>query len=88
MECGYGCLSNFYLRPPESRSARNKLTVPSGNAVLRNPKPRTTGNLSALWIEGPSRLGLDVAMMKSVHVGEGTAFTLRIDAINVLNTPI
>ena len=28
MECGYGCLSNFDLPPPESRSGRNKLTVP------------------------------------------------------------
>ena len=27
MEC-YGCLSNFDLPPPESRSGRNKLTVP------------------------------------------------------------
>ena len=28
MECGYGCLSNFDLPPPESPSGHNKLTVP------------------------------------------------------------
>jgi hypothetical protein len=59
----------------------------SGNPVLRNPKPGTTGNLSNNWLQGPARLALDVALSKAVQIGEGKTFTVRVDAINVLNTP-
>jgi hypothetical protein len=60
----------------------------SGNVVLRNPKPGTTGNLSANWLEGPENLRLDVALSKAVQIREGTTLTFRMDAVNVLNTPI
>jgi hypothetical protein len=59
----------------------------SGNVVLVNPKPGTTGNLSNNWLEGPGQLSLDVALSKAVRIREGTTFTIRMDAINVLNTP-
>ncbi|MBI2150376.1 MAG: carboxypeptidase regulatory-like domain-containing protein [Acidobacteria bacterium] len=59
----------------------------AGNVVLRNPKPGTTGNLSNNWLQGPGNLRLDVAMSKAVRVREGTTLTLRMDAVNVLNTP-
>ena len=39
MECGYSCLSNFDLPPPESRAGRNKLTVPQALLALRH-QPR------------------------------------------------
>jgi hypothetical protein len=61
----------------------------SGNIVLRNPEPGTTGTtaLNFPGIEGPSRLGLDMALSKRVQIGEGKSFTIRADAINFLNTP-
>ncbi|MBI2151031.1 MAG: hypothetical protein HYU27_10580, partial [Acidobacteria bacterium] len=61
----------------------------SGNIVLRNPEPGTTGTtaLNLPGIEGPSRLGLDMALSKRVRIGEGKSFTIRADAINFLNTP-
>lgn len=59
----------------------------SGNVVLRSPKPGTTGSLGTGWLTGPGRLGLDVAMSKSIQIREGTRFTIRMDAINVLNKP-
>ena len=60
----------------------------SGAVVLRNPKPGTTGDLSYNWLEGPGGLGLDASLQKSVQIREGTDFTIRFDAINVLNTPL
>ena len=59
----------------------------AGNVVLSNPKPGTTGNLSSGWLEGPPLPGLDVALMKAIQITEGTEFTIRVDAINILNTP-
>ena len=60
----------------------------SGNVILRSPKPGTTGNLSGNWLEGPGSLGLDAALSKSVQIREDMDFTIRIDAINLLNTPL
>jgi hypothetical protein len=61
----------------------------AGDIVLRNPEPGTTGNtaLNLPAIEGPSRLGLDLALSKRVRIGEAKTFTIRADAINFLNTP-
>jgi hypothetical protein len=57
----------------------------SRNVVLRSPGPGATGNLGTGWLTGPGRLGVDVAMSKSFQIREGTRFTLRMDAINLLN---
>jgi hypothetical protein len=59
----------------------------SGNVVLTAPEPGTTGNLGTGWLTGPGRVGLDVAMSKAIRINEGLEFTLRMDAINVLNKP-
>jgi hypothetical protein len=61
----------------------------SGNTVLQNPRPGTTGNLAynLPWLKGPGSLGLDMALSKRVRINETTNFTIRADAINVLNTP-
>jgi len=68
----------------------NQVVVDSaGNTILQNPEPGTTGNLSlASGIEGPGRLGLDMALQKRTRLREGTTFTVRADAVNVLNRPI
>jgi len=62
----------------------------SGNVILQNPQPGTTGNLGLALsgIEGPARLGLDMALQKRTRLSEGTMFTIRADAVNVLNRPI
>jgi hypothetical protein len=60
----------------------------AGNIIFKNPEPGKTGNASSnLFIEGPSRLGLDFAASKHVRFREGMSFTLRVDLINALNTP-
>jgi hypothetical protein len=61
----------------------------AGNIIFQNPEPGTTGNTSSLLpsIEGPARLGFDLALSKRIQIREGMSFTLRIDAINALNTP-
>jgi hypothetical protein len=81
---------DYYGTNPDALQAHDNLwqiVDASGNVVLRNPKPGTTGNLSYGWLEGPASLGLDVAMSKSVTFREGMEFTLRMDAVNLLNTP-
>jgi Carboxypeptidase regulatory-like domain len=62
----------------------------NGNVVMQNPAPGTTGNMSLNFghIEGPARLGLDMGLSKTVQIDEARTFTIRADAINVLNTPI
>ncbi len=61
----------------------------SGNIVLQNPQPGTTGNTAFNFpaLEGPGGLGLDAALSKSIQLNETTQFTLRADGINILNTP-
>ena len=72
----------------QSHDAIFQIVDASGNVILRNPKPGTTGNLGGNWLEGPGSIGLDAALSKSVQISEGTAFSIRLDAINLLNTPL
>ena len=44
--------------------------------------------LGLAGVEGPGRLGLDMALQKRIRLTEKTAFTIRADAVNVLNRPI
>src|SRR5439155_17312598 len=62
----------------------------SGNIILQNPQPGKAGNLglTLAGLEGPARLGLDMALQKRTRISEGTTFTFRADAVNVLNRPI
>jgi hypothetical protein len=59
----------------------------SGNVILGNPGPGQVGNLGPGWVNTPGRFGLDMALMKRVQITEGTRFTIRADAINILNRP-
>ncbi len=84
-------VTDYYGSNPDnlqSHAALYQIVDSSGNVILRNPKPGTTGNLGLNWLEGPGSLGLDAALSKSIQIREGTEFTLRIDAINLLNTPL
>jgi hypothetical protein len=62
----------------------------SGNIILQNPDPGKAGNLalSLSGIEGPSRLGLDMVVQKRTRIREKTLFTIRADAVNILNRPM
>jgi hypothetical protein len=72
------------------RFSNNVVVDSAGNIILQNPQPGSAGNLglSLAGVEGPSRLGLDMALQKRIRLTEGTSFTVRADAVNVLNRPI
>ncbi|HLH31046.1 MAG TPA: hypothetical protein VKY31_07570, partial [Terriglobia bacterium] len=66
----------------------NQVAVdPSGNVIFQNPTPGRIGNMSlnSGQIRGPGMLSLNAAITKSVRISEGKTFTLRADAVNVLN---
>ena len=73
-----------------SRFTNQVVVDSSGNIVLKNPEPGTTGNtpINMPGITGPASLGLDMALSKKVRIGENRSFTFRTDAINILNRPI
>jgi hypothetical protein len=58
-----------------------------GNLLLINPAPGQLGTLGQQWIEGPSRIGLDVNLVKRVRIDERKVFEVRVDVVNLLNTP-
>jgi len=62
----------------------------AGNILLQNPAPGTTGNtaLNFPGLRGPRRLSLDMALSRRIQIAEKKSFTIRADAINILNTPI
>ena len=60
----------------------------NGNIVLQNPQPDTTGNSSYRWFSGPGHMRFDAALSKRIQIAESKAFTIRADAINLLNRPI
>jgi Carboxypeptidase regulatory-like domain len=65
------------------------ITDASGNIILKNPDPGRTGNMSynSSTIKGPGMLSFNAAITKSVRISETKTFTLRADAVNVLNKP-
>jgi hypothetical protein len=66
----------------------NKAIVDSqGRMLLVNPAPGQVGSLGLRWIEGPSRIGLDVNVIKRVRITETKEFEFRVDAVNALNHP-
>ena len=70
-----------------SRVTLQRVVDSSGNVVLSTPGPGQVGNLQPGWINGPSRLGLDMSIAKRIRLSEGKSFTLRADVIDILNTP-
>ena len=60
----------------------------NSNIVVQNPQPGTTGNSSYRWFNGPRHMRFDAALSKRIQIAESKAFTIRADAINLLNRPI
>src|SRR5215831_10517393 len=61
----------------------------SGNTVFQNADPGRVGNMTyyTSTIRGPGMLSFNATMAKSIRISEGKTFTLRLDAVNVLNKP-
>ena len=60
----------------------------ANNIVLRNPEPGTTGSTSQRVFEGPANFRMDAALSKKFAIDESKSFTVRADAVNVLNRPV
>jgi hypothetical protein len=58
-----------------------------GNPVLINPVPGQLGTLGQQWIEAPAIIGLDVNLVKRIRIKENKNFEIRVDVVNLLNTP-
>jgi hypothetical protein len=61
----------------------------SGKTVFQNAEPGRVGNMTyyASNVRGPGMLTFNAALTKSIRITEGKTFTLRVDAVNVLNKP-
>jgi hypothetical protein len=71
-----------------SGSFSNKALVDaSGKVILANPAPGVAGTLGRQWIEGPSHIGLNANLVKRIKITEQRNFEIRVDVVNILNTP-
>jgi hypothetical protein len=59
----------------------------AGNILLQHPALGQVGNMGKNWIQGPGVYGFDVDLIKRIRIDEKKSFTLRLDAVNVLNHP-
>lgn len=59
----------------------------TGQIVLRHPQPGKRGTLGRNIMEGPGIWVFDLAMSKTIRIGESKSVVLRVDAQNVLNHP-
>jgi hypothetical protein len=63
------------------------ITDENGNLLLVNPPPGRIGNMGLRWIEGQRVLGFDANLIKQIRIAETKDFELRVDVVNLLNTP-
>jgi hypothetical protein len=75
------------LQSLQNQFSNQAIVDSQGNLVLVNPSPGQLGTLGQQWIEGPARIGLDVNLVKRVRIDETKSFEVRVDVINLLNTP-
>jgi hypothetical protein len=61
----------------------------SGKTIMQNPSPGRIGTMSfySPTIKGPGQMNFNAAITKQIRFAEGKTFTLRADAVNVLNKP-
>jgi Carboxypeptidase regulatory-like domain len=59
----------------------------SGNTIFQNASPGRIGNMSlnSVGIRGPGMLSFNAAITKSIRFAENKTFSIRADAVNVLN---
>ena len=75
------------LQTLSSAFSNRAIADASGKIILSNPAPGTPGTLGRTWIQGPSHIGLDANLVKRVRITEQKEFEIRVDVINILNTP-
>lgn len=65
------------------------LTDASGKVLMQNADPGQLGTLAlnSTTLKGPGQLLFSMSATKTVRITEGKTFTLRADAVNVLNKP-
>ena len=59
----------------------------NGNVILANPAPGTVGTLGRGYIEGPTHIKFDVNLVKRLRLSETKNVEIRMDVIDLLNTP-
>lgn len=72
-----------------SRYTNLQVVNASGQPVLVNPGPGTTGNLAYFTpgVRGPSLMGINASLSKVFRIRERYSVNLRADAVNLTNTP-
>jgi hypothetical protein len=75
------------LQTLQSSFSNKAIFDANGNIILANPAPGQVGTLGRAYIEGPSHIKFDVNLVKRIRVSETKNVEIRIDAIDVLNTP-
>jgi hypothetical protein len=66
---------------------RRAIVAPNGQVILVNPQPGELGTLGYATLRSPGSIRFDMNMVKRFPIHESKEFEIRIDAINVLNTP-
>ena len=72
----------------DTRSTMLAITDTSGNLLMVNPEPGVLGNIRPLSGRCPVSWRFDVNLVKRVRIGERKEFEFRMDAIDVLNSPM
>jgi hypothetical protein len=72
-----------------SRFTNLQVVNSSGQPVLVDPGPGTTGNTAFYTpgVRGPSLMAVNASASKAFSIREGWTVTLRADAVNLTNTP-
>jgi hypothetical protein len=82
------CAAVTALQSTNASCTLNSITDSQGRILLQHAVPGRLGNLGDGWITGPGSFRFDMSASKSVRITETKSLQLRIDARNVLNTPI
>ena len=71
------------------RFTNQQVVNSSGQPILTNPDPGTTGNTAFYLpgVRGPGLMGFNSSASKIFRITESKTITLRADAINLLNKP-
>jgi hypothetical protein len=59
----------------------------NGKIILASPSPGVVGTLGRTWIEGPGHIKLDMNLTKRFRIDETKNFEIRMDVVDILNTP-
>ncbi len=68
-------------------STLQAITDANGQVLLVNPTPGQLGNIQQSYLVGPGSFRFDMNLIKQIRFREKANFEMRLDAINVLNTP-